>query len=49
MDGPSNYKEMMAGPKAAEWKDIIEREMHSMYDNQVWNLLNPTIGIKIIE
>ena len=34
-DAPLNYKEAMASPEAAKWKEAMESEIQSMYDNQV--------------
>src|SRR3954454_8629468 len=47
-DDPSSYKEAMAGPDAAKWKEAMDSEMKSMYDNQVWNLIDHTPGTKTI-
>ncbi|GJV20558.1 retrotransposon protein, putative, ty1-copia subclass [Tanacetum coccineum] len=35
LDEPANYKEAMASPKAAKWKDAMKSEIQSMYDNQM--------------
>ncbi|GJT71732.1 retrotransposon protein, putative, ty1-copia subclass [Tanacetum coccineum] len=35
LDEPANYKEAMASPKAAKWKEAMKSEIQSMYDNQV--------------
>jgi Reverse transcriptase (RNA-dependent DNA polymerase) len=32
-----------------EWLKIIKSEMQSMYDNQVWNLVEPPQGVRPIE
>ena len=48
LDEPSNYKEAMAGPEAAKWKEAMESEIQSMYDNQVWNLVDRTPDIKTV-
>ena len=48
MDEPSNYKEAMAGPKAVKWKESVESVIQSMYDNEVWNLVDPTHRIKAV-
>ncbi|GJW57503.1 retrotransposon protein, putative, ty1-copia subclass [Tanacetum coccineum] len=34
LDEPANYKEAMASPKAAKWKEAMKSEIQSMYDNQ---------------
>ncbi|TLX65693.1 hypothetical protein E9993_23570, partial [Labilibacter sediminis] len=38
----------MASPEAAKWKEAMDSEMKSMYDNQVWNLIDHTPGIKTV-
>ena len=38
----------MAGPEAAEWKEAIDSVIKSMYDNQVWNLVDQELGRKIV-
>ncbi|KAJ9547589.1 hypothetical protein OSB04_020132 [Centaurea solstitialis] len=43
-DEPSNYKETMAGPEAAKWKETMESEIQSIYDNYVWELVDHTPG-----
>ncbi|GKE81932.1 hypothetical protein Tco_1551932, partial [Tanacetum coccineum] len=48
LDEPANYKEAMASPEAAKWKEAIKSEIQSMYDNQVWNLVDTTTGLKMI-
>lgn len=48
MDEPSNYKEAMAGTAATKWKESMESEIQSMRDNQVWNLVDPAPGTKIV-
>ncbi|GKA38187.1 calmodulin-interacting protein 111 isoform X1 [Tanacetum coccineum] len=35
LDEPANYKELMASPEAAKWKEAIKSKIQSMYDNQV--------------
>jgi Reverse transcriptase (RNA-dependent DNA polymerase) len=32
-----------------EWLKIMKSEMQSMYDNQVWNLVEPPQGVRPIE
>ncbi|GKA60188.1 retrotransposon protein, putative, ty1-copia subclass [Tanacetum coccineum] len=48
LDEPANYKEAMANPEAAKWKEAIKSEIQSMYDNQVWNLVDTTPGLKTV-
>ncbi|MBI0385062.1 hypothetical protein JBE27_54590, partial [Streptomyces albiflaviniger] len=39
-DEPANYKEAMTGPSSNEWRKAMQSEMESMYENQVWNLVD---------
>ena len=39
----------MESPNLAKWLGAMESEMQSMYDNQVWTLVDPPQGAKIIE
>ncbi|GJY81237.1 putative RNA-directed DNA polymerase [Tanacetum coccineum] len=48
LDEPANYKEAMASPKVAKWKESMKSEIQSMYDNQVWNLVDTTPGFKMV-
>jgi transposase InsO family protein len=48
LDEPANYTEAMAGPEAAKWKGAMESEIQSMYDNQVWNLVDQKPGRKTV-
>jgi len=48
-DEPADYKEAMAGPSSNEWLKAMKSEMESMYENQVWNLVDPPEGVKPIE
>ncbi|GKA75200.1 retrotransposon protein, putative, ty1-copia subclass [Tanacetum coccineum] len=48
LDEPANYKEAMASPKATKWKEAIKSEIQSMYDNQVWNLVDTAPGLKTV-
>nr|GEV81051.1 hypothetical protein [Tanacetum cinerariifolium] len=47
-DEPANYKEAMASLEAAKWKEAMKSEIQSMYDNQVWNLVDTTLGLKTV-
>ena len=46
---PENYKEAMAGPESEKWLEAIKSEMGSMYDNQVWTLVDIPEGRKAVE
>ncbi|GJX43651.1 putative RNA-directed DNA polymerase [Tanacetum coccineum] len=48
LDEPANYKEAMASPEAGKWKEVMKSEIQSMYDNQVWNLVDTTPGLKTV-
>ncbi|GKA55037.1 retrotransposon protein, putative, ty1-copia subclass [Tanacetum coccineum] len=48
LDEPTNYKEVMESPGAAKLNEAMKREIQSMYDNQVWNLVDTTPGIKMV-
>ncbi|GJY19713.1 putative RNA-directed DNA polymerase [Tanacetum coccineum] len=48
LDDPVNYKEAMASLEAAKWKEAIKSEIQSMYDNQVWNLVETTLGLNTV-
>lgn len=38
----------MYGTKATKWKESMKSGIQSMYDNQVWSLVNPTSDIKTV-
>ncbi|KAI3791229.1 hypothetical protein L2E82_04923 [Cichorium intybus] len=44
LDEPANYREAVAGPESAKWKEAMDSEIKSMYDNQVWNLVDNVPG-----
>ena len=48
LDEPSSYDGAMASPKAAKWQEAMDSEIKSMYDNQVWNLVDHTPGRKTV-
>ncbi|KAJ9565695.1 hypothetical protein OSB04_001661 [Centaurea solstitialis] len=48
LDEPASYQEAMAGLEAAKWKEAMESEMQSMYDNQVWDLVDHIPSLKIV-
>ncbi|KAI3751757.1 hypothetical protein L2E82_22848 [Cichorium intybus] len=48
LDEPANYREAVAGPKSAKWKEAMDSEINSMYDNQVWNLVDNVPGRKTV-
>ncbi|NWD34177.1 hypothetical protein HX793_30735, partial [Pseudomonas reactans] len=48
LDEPANYQEAVAGPESAKWKEAMDSEIKSMYDNQVWNLVDNVPGRKTV-
>ena len=47
-DEPTTYHEAMMSPYSKKWLQAMKSEMQSMYDNQVWNLVDPPEGAKVI-
>ena len=45
-DEPTSYEEAMCDIDSKRWLEAIKSEMDSMYDNQVWTLVDPPKGIK---
>ncbi|MCR2847927.1 hypothetical protein KN825_15195, partial [Weizmannia coagulans] len=45
---PTTYQEAMSDPDSEKWLDAMNSEMQSMYDNQVWTLIDAPEGIKTI-
>lgn len=39
----------MMGPDSAKCKDAMKSDIESMYENQVWNLLDPPKSVNSIE
>ena len=48
-DEPATYNEAMMGPDSIKWQSAMKSEIESMYENQVWNLIDPPEGVKPIE
>ena len=48
-DEPTTYKEAMMGPDSVKWLSAMKSEIESMYENRVWNLVDPPEGSKPIE
>ncbi|GJU54814.1 retrotransposon protein, putative, ty1-copia subclass [Tanacetum coccineum] len=44
----TSSREEMASPEAAKWKEALKSEIQSMYDNQVWNLVDTTPGLNTV-
>lgn len=47
-DEPSTYDDAMLDPDSAKWLDAMKSEMDSMYQNQVWTLVDMPEGVKPI-
>ena len=47
-DEPASYQEAISSPDSDRWLEAMKSEMHSMYDNQVWTLIDPPNGLKTI-
>ena len=47
-DEPTTYHEAMMSPDSEKWLQAMKSEMQSMYNNQVWNLVDPPEGAKVI-
>ena len=43
---PTSYQEAINSPDSKKWLEAMKSEMQSMYDNQVWTLIDPTDGLK---
>ena len=46
---PTTYQGTIVYPNSIRWHEAMKSEMQSMYDNQLWNLVDPPIGAKIID
>ena len=44
----TTYQEAIVGPNSEKWLNSIKSEMQSIYDNQVWTLVDPPKGVKTI-
>jgi hypothetical protein len=45
---PMTYTEAMMGPNFEKWLEAMKSEIESMHDNEVWNLVDPTNGMRPI-
>ena len=46
---PTTYREAIESPVSDKWIEAIKSEMQSMYDNQVWTLVDPPESAKVID
>ena len=49
IDDPTTYEEAMMSPDSNKWLEAMKSEMESMYENQVWNLVNLPHDRKAVE
>ena len=47
-DDPTSYQEAISSLDSDRWLEAMKFEMQSMYDNQVWTLIDPPNGLKTI-
>ena len=47
-DEPTTYEESLNNSESDQWSIAMKSEMDSMYTNQVWTLVHPLEGIKLI-
>ena len=47
-DEPASYQEAISSTDSDRWLEAIKSKMQSMYDNQVWTLIDPPNGLKTI-
>ena len=45
---PTSYQEAINSFDSVKWLEAMKSEIQSMYDNQVWTLIDPTDGLKTI-
>ena len=45
---PTSYQEAIYSPDSEKWLEAMKSEIQSMYDNQVWILIDPTDDLKTI-
>jgi hypothetical protein len=48
-DEPATYMEAMEGPESEKWLEAMKSEIRSMYDNQVWTLVDIPNDCKAVE
>ncbi|KAK8676022.1 hypothetical protein V6N13_034077 [Hibiscus sabdariffa] len=47
-DEPKTYREEVTSPDSEKWLEAMRSEMDSMPENQVWTLVEPPEGVKLI-
>ncbi|KAI9906482.1 hypothetical protein PsorP6_016600 [Peronosclerospora sorghi] len=48
MEIPRTYKEAMASPKAAEWKESVRGKLRSHFSNHTWDTIHRPDGVRLI-
>jgi Reverse transcriptase (RNA-dependent DNA polymerase) len=48
VEDPLTYVEAVDRPNSNKWLETMRSEIQSMYDNTVWNLVAPPVGVKLI-
>jgi hypothetical protein len=48
-DEAATYKEAMMCPNSIKWLNTMKSEIESMYENQVWSLVDPPEGSRPIK
>jgi hypothetical protein len=48
-DKPATYTEAMEGPKSKKWLEAMKSVIRSLYDNQVWTLVDIPCNRKAVE
>jgi hypothetical protein len=49
LDGPATYTEAMEGPKSEKWLEAMKSKIRSIYDSQVWTLVDIPSDRKAVE
>jgi Reverse transcriptase (RNA-dependent DNA polymerase) len=47
-EDPLTYAEVVDRPDSDKWLEAMRSKIQSMYDNMVWNLVAPPVGVKLI-
>jgi hypothetical protein len=47
-EDPLTYAEAVDRPSSNKWLEVMRSEIQSMYDNTIWNLVAPLVGVKLI-
>src|SRR3954465_2965344 len=48
-DDPETYEEAMMSPDSNKWQEAMKSEIGSMYENEVWTLVDLPDGQKAVE